>query len=89
LGPSDSTRAGKHDGAVRLLADQSGPRALLVCALAEQSRGRRAEAAQALAQAANAPAAQLPWDERLEPEVLKRTAEALVKSRPVQAYTSA
>jgi WD40 repeat protein len=74
-------RAGRHDDAVKLLAGQSGPRALLVRALAEQARGRPAEAAQALAQAAPA-AAGLPWDERLEREVLRREAEALRKPPP-------
>jgi hypothetical protein len=75
-------RAGKHDDAVKLLADQSGVRALLVRALAEQARGRPAEAARALAQAARAAAASLPWDERLEREVLRREAEALLKPPP-------
>jgi WD40 repeat protein len=75
-------RAGKHDDAVKLLADQPGPRAHVVCALAEQARGHRAEAAAALAQAAGAPAVVLPWDDRLELELLKREAEALLKTSP-------
>jgi hypothetical protein len=78
-------RAGKHDGAVKLLADQSGPRAQLVRALAEQARGRPAEAARALAQAAGGQAAQLPWDERLELDLLKREAEAQQKPPPARA----
>jgi hypothetical protein len=77
-------RAGKRDDAVKLLAQQSGPRAQLVRALAEQARGRPAEAARALAQAAGAPAEKLPWDERLELEVLKREAEALLKPPPAR-----
>jgi hypothetical protein len=75
-------RAGRHDDAVKLLAGQSGPRALLVRALAEQARGRPAEAAQTLAQAAGAATAGLPWDERLERDLLRREAEALLKPPP-------
>jgi hypothetical protein len=73
-------RAGRHDDAVKLLADQSGPRAQLVRALAEQARGRPAEAARALARAVGAQAVEMPWDERLELDVLKREAEAMLKS---------
>jgi hypothetical protein len=43
---------------------------------------RSAEAAQAIAQAAAAPAAQLPWDERLELDLLKREAEELIGGKP-------
>jgi WD40 repeat protein len=75
-------RAGQHEAAVKLLADKSGQRALLVRALAEQTRGRRTEAAQALAQAVRAGVAGLPWDERLELDLLKREAEALLKELP-------
>jgi dipeptidyl aminopeptidase/acylaminoacyl peptidase len=75
-------RAGKHDDAVKLLADGSGPRAHLVRALAERARGSPAEAAKALAQAAGAPAARLPWDERLELDLLKREAAALLNTSP-------
>jgi hypothetical protein len=77
-------RAGKHDDAVKLLADQSGPRAQLVRALAEQARERHAEAARALAQAAGAPTARLPWEERLELDLLKREAETLRKPTPAR-----
>jgi hypothetical protein len=77
-------RAGKHDEAVKLLADQSGPRAQLVRALAEQARGRTAEAAQALAKVA-APGGQLPWEDRLELDLLRREAEALLKAPPTKA----
>jgi hypothetical protein len=70
---------------VKLLAGQSGPRALLVRALAEQARGRPAEAAQAIAQAVGAAAAGLPWDERLERDLLRREAEAPRKPLPGQA----
>jgi hypothetical protein len=75
-------RAGLHDAAVKLLADQSSPRALLVRAVAEKARGRPAAAAQALAQATRATAAGLPWDERLERDLLRREAEALLKEPP-------
>jgi WD40 repeat protein len=75
-------RAGRHGDAVKLLADQSGPRAPVVRALAERARGRPAEAAQALTQAAGGPAVQLPWDERLELDLLKREAEALLNTSP-------
>jgi hypothetical protein len=76
-------RAGKHNDALKLLAAQPGPRALLVRALAERVRGRPAEAARALAQAAAAPAAaSLPWDERLERDLLRREAEALLQPPP-------
>jgi hypothetical protein len=78
-------RAGRPDDAVKLLGDQSGPRALLVRALAEQARGRPAEAARALAQAAGAGDTGLPWDERLERDLLRREAEALLKPPPGQA----
>ncbi len=78
-------RAGKHDDAVKLLADQSGPRAQLVRALAEQARDHPAEATQALAQAGRSVEAQLPWDERLELDLLRREAEALLKPPPAQA----
>jgi WD40 repeat protein len=77
-------RAGKHDEAVKLLADQSSPRAQLVRALAERARGRPAEAAQALAKVA-APDTLLPWEERLELDLLRREAEALLKAPPGQA----
>jgi hypothetical protein len=77
-------RAGKHEDAVRLLADQPGPRAQLVRALAERASGHAAEAEQALARAAGAPTAELPWDERLELEVLKREAEVLLKPPPAR-----
>jgi eukaryotic-like serine/threonine-protein kinase len=77
-------RAGKHEDAVKLLADQTSPRAHLVRALAEHARGRSIEAAQALTQAAGIPAADLPWDERLELELLKRDAERLIKSAPAR-----
>jgi hypothetical protein len=77
-------RAGQHDEAMKLLADQSGLRARLVRALAEQARGRPAEAAQALAQA-GAPGASLPWEDRLELDLLRREAQALLKAPPAQA----
>jgi hypothetical protein len=77
-------RAGKQDEAVKLLTDQSGPRAQLVRALAERARGRPTEAAHALAQAA-APGAKLPWEGRLELDLLRREAEALLKVPPAQA----
>ena len=76
---------------MQLLADQSWPRALLFRALAEHARGHRAEAKQALEQAVKwleAPsqanpkktnAAALPWDERLEADLLRREAESLLK----------
>ncbi len=64
-------RAGKHDAAAKLLADQSGLRARLARALVEHARGRRAEAGQALAQAGGEPTAERPWDERLELDLLK------------------
>jgi hypothetical protein len=69
-------RAGQHTEAVKLLVDQSGPRALLVLALAEQALGRPAEAARVLARAARAAAAPLPWDEHLERDLLRHQAEA-------------
>jgi tRNA A-37 threonylcarbamoyl transferase component Bud32 len=72
-------RAGKHDDAVKRLAGQSGLRTQLVRALIERARGRATEAAHALAEAAGAPAARLPWDERLELDLLKREAETLLK----------
>jgi hypothetical protein len=78
-------RADKHDDAVKLLADQSGPRAHLVRALAEHARGRHTEAVRALAQAASAPATKMSWDERLELDVLRREAEALLKPPPARA----
>jgi CTP:molybdopterin cytidylyltransferase MocA len=63
---------------VKLLADQPDRRTQLVRALDEQARGRPAEAAQALAQAAAAPPAQLAWDEFPELDVLKGEAEELI-----------
>jgi WD40 repeat protein len=78
-------RAGKYEDAVMLLADQSDRRAQLVRALAEQARGRSAAAAQALGQAAGAPATRLSWTERLELEVLRREAESAQKSPPKQS----
>jgi hypothetical protein len=72
-------RAGKHDDAVKLLADQSGQRAQLIRALAEQARGSTGKAAQALARAVRMPATELRWDEHLELELLKNEAEALLK----------
>jgi hypothetical protein len=77
-------RAGKHDDAVKLLADQPSPRAQLVRALAEHARGRTAEARQALEQAARAPDARLPWDARIELDLLKREAETRLKPAPGQ-----
>jgi WD40 repeat protein len=80
-------RAGKHDDALKLLADQPGVRALLVRALAEQACGRPAEAARALDQAAGTAAAPLSWDERLERDLLRREAEALYRPPPGKAPT--
>jgi WD40 repeat protein len=78
-------RDGKNEDAVKLLADQTSPRALFVRALVEQARGRPAEAARALAQATGAGDAGLPWDERLERDLLRREAGALLKPPPGQA----
>jgi WD40 repeat protein/serine/threonine protein kinase len=77
-------RAGQHAAAVKQLANQSGPRALLVRALAEQARGHTAQAAQALNQAGFASAVPRPWEERLELEVLRREARTLHQPAPAQ-----
>jgi hypothetical protein len=89
-------RAGRHDEAAKLLGPAQGPAqgpaGLLFLALAEHGRGRPAAAKQALERAVRwleAPNgydpertnyARLPWDERLEVDLLRREAQALLQT---------
>jgi DNA-binding beta-propeller fold protein YncE len=85
-------RTGRHDAAAKLLGPvQEGP-GLLYLALAEHGRGRPAAAQEALQRAVGwleAPSrddpersnyARLPWDERLEVDLLRREAEGLLNT---------
>jgi hypothetical protein len=84
-------RDGKSEDALKLFAGQTDPRALLICALAAHAGGRPAEAKKAYEQAAQwldertkgdpnvTNLAALPWDARLEAEVLRREAEQCLK----------
>jgi WD40 repeat protein/tRNA A-37 threonylcarbamoyl transferase component Bud32 len=83
-------RAGKHDEAAKLLAGRAEPAALLFLALAEHGRGQDAAARQALERAGqwlDAPiaidakqtnASRLRWQQRVEVEVLRAEAVALL-----------
>jgi WD40 repeat protein/tRNA A-37 threonylcarbamoyl transferase component Bud32 len=85
---------GKPEEALKRIAGQTEPRALLVRALADHACGRTAEAKKAYQQAARwlddgskgAPKvtnlAALPWEARLEAEVLRREAEQCLKQPP-------
>jgi tetratricopeptide (TPR) repeat protein len=85
-------RAGRHDEALQALAGRSDGVSLLWRALAEQGRGQPDAARKALMQAEQwlkAPsrddpkqtnAEQLPWDQRLECDVLRKEVEALLQS---------
>jgi hypothetical protein len=81
------SRGGKSEDALKLVAGQTDPRALLVCALVNCDRGRPADARKTYEQAVewlNKPTGEaskttnldtLPWDARLQAEVLRREAE--------------
>jgi hypothetical protein len=83
-------RAGRHDEAVRALAGSKDPVAVLFRALAEHGRGRDGAARQALdeavrwlaapspADAKQTNAQRLPWDQRLEADLLSREVTALL-----------
>ena len=85
-------RAGRHDAAAHLLGPVPEGAGLLYLALAEHGRGRPAAAKEARQRAVRwleAPSrdnpertnhARLPWDERLEVDLLRREAETLLKS---------
>ena len=84
-------RAGRHDAAAQVLGPAEEGAGLLYLALAEQGRGGPAAAQTALQRAVRwleAPSrddpgrtnyARLPWDERLEVDLLRREAEALLQ----------
>jgi hypothetical protein len=84
-------RGGKSEDAMKLIAGQTDWRALLVRALAAHACGRPADAKKAYEQAAQwleeraksgpkvTNMAALPWDARLEAEVLRREAEECLK----------
>jgi hypothetical protein len=84
-------RAGRHDAAAQLLGRTPEGAGLLYLALTEHGRGRTAAAQEALQRAVRwleAPSrgdpgrtnhARLPWDERLEVDLLRREAEALLQ----------
>jgi WD40 repeat protein/tRNA A-37 threonylcarbamoyl transferase component Bud32 len=84
-------RGGKSEDALKLIAGQTDSRVLLVCALAAHALGRTADANKAYEQAAQwldertkgdpnvTNLAALPWDARLEAEVLRREAEQCLK----------
>jgi tetratricopeptide (TPR) repeat protein len=84
-------RAGRHDEAAKVLGPGQEVEGLLYLALAEHGRGRPGAAKQALERAVRwleAPSrydpertnyARLPWDERLEVDLLRREAEALLQ----------
>jgi tetratricopeptide (TPR) repeat protein len=84
-------RAGRHDDAAKLLGPVQEAAGLLYLALAEYGRGRPAAAKEALQQAVRwleTPSrddsertnyARLPWDERLEVDLLRREAETLLQ----------
>jgi hypothetical protein len=89
-------RAGRHDAAAKLLGPVQEAPGLLYLALAEHGRGRPAAAKQALQRAVRwleAPSqddpertnhARIPWDERLEVDLLRREVEALLRiNKPV------
>jgi dipeptidyl aminopeptidase/acylaminoacyl peptidase len=83
--------AGRHDAAAQLLGPVQEASGLLYLALAEHGRGRPASAQEALQRAVRwleAPSrddpwrtnyARLPWDERLEVDLLRREAQALLE----------
>jgi hypothetical protein len=85
-------RAGRHDEAARLLGPVQEAAGLLYLALAEHGRGRTAAAQDALRRAVGwlgAPSqddqersnhARLPWEERLEVDLLRREAQALLQT---------
>jgi hypothetical protein len=84
-------RAGRHDAAAKLLGPVQEGAGLLYLALAEHGRGRPAAAKEALQRAVRwleAPSrddpertnhARLPWDGRLEVDLLRQEIEALLK----------
>jgi WD40 repeat protein len=84
-------RAGQHDEAVKLLEPVQEAAGLLYLALAEHSRGRPAAAQKALYRAVGwlggsswddperTNYTRLPWDERLEVDLLRREIEALLQ----------
>jgi WD40 repeat protein/tetratricopeptide (TPR) repeat protein len=84
-------RAGRHEEAAKLLGPARDPAGLLYLALAEHGRGRLVAAQEALQRAVRwleslgreSPErtnyACLPWDERLEVDLLRREAEALLQ----------
>src|SRR5262249_5105065 len=78
-------RAGRHEEAVRLLASRHDPRDRLFLALAEIGRGRKAEAkqlVQKVTEELDDPhyADHLPWDMRLEIDLLRREVEAALRT---------
>jgi hypothetical protein len=84
-------RAGQHDEAAKVLGPVQEGAGLLYRALAEHGRGRPAAAQEALQRAVRwleAPSrdapersnyTRLPWDERLEVDLLRREAEGLLQ----------
>jgi WD40 repeat protein len=79
-------RAGKHEDAVRILATRTGWRALLYRALAEHGRGKAGEARRALVEAvrqlglpSSPRVPPLSPSERLESDLLRGEAEALLR----------
>jgi hypothetical protein len=90
-------RAGRHEEAAQVLGPAEEGAGLLYLALAEHGRGRPAAAQDALRRAVRwleAPSrddpgrtnyARLPWDERLEMDLLRRETEALLEGGKANA----
>jgi WD40 repeat protein len=78
-------RVGRHEEAAALLRPAGDPVGLLFLALAEQGCGRAAEAGHALDRATReleAPSPDLPWDRRLEIDLLRKEVESRLKPVP-------